>query len=560
MKNKLALISIISFFVSISLCEKNSSSDGTNDTGTKTGTSTGTNTGTSTGTGSSGPDGVDPTLVITSHSDEVYLGSGTIQIQGTASDASGISTVKVKLDAGTYENATGTENWSYDLDTTSLSDGEHSLDIIATDTTGSFAIISFTFNISSTIIAVLNNTPALFTNSADISVDVTGPDIESYKYRLDGGAWSAEIDAATAISETGLSATSHILDVIGKNIYAFWQSESSPTTHSWTIDQSVPGGTFVINNNDASTNSTSVTLDLSSISGADNMRFGNTTIERDAASWEASSSSKGFILDSTPGTRTVYGDFKDEAGNSFQTSDDIELKLSVTITVTNGDLNNNAKNPDAPAVELIAITTMYESPGYESEIVKLTEITAGTWTGELELMDTNPRTVIIFDDVFIKPHPYGGIGHQMDGSGSHSLITTDDYFSPCSGYRRNEPIPNPPIELAELVEENTNGAALSPRLPFFQMNAYLDQYIYSVPVTNNEVNVIYTNVSRGNIINVDYTTFTKADPATFCSCSKTLAYVFYYATSYVLNNTRNDALFTDTNFGDAGGSCGPRMP
>lgn len=55
--------------------------------------------------------------------------NGTTTVEGTASDADGnVSHVEVRVDDGAWTNATGTENWTYEWDTTQHEDGNHSVD------------------------------------------------------------------------------------------------------------------------------------------------------------------------------------------------------------------------------------------------------------------------------------------------------------------------------------------------------------------------------------------------------------------------------------------------
>ncbi|UCE36017.1 MAG: hypothetical protein JSW00_10685 [Thermoplasmata archaeon] len=76
-----------------------------------------------------------PTLSITSYIPEKV--SGTITIEGTASDEDGdITQVEIQIDSGSWEEAEGKTGWSFQLDTTELSDGEHTITIRATDDEG----------------------------------------------------------------------------------------------------------------------------------------------------------------------------------------------------------------------------------------------------------------------------------------------------------------------------------------------------------------------------------------------------------------------------------------
>src|SRR5882672_5214878 len=76
-----------------------------------------------------------PTVAITSPASGATV-SGTISVSGTASDSVSISSVQVAVDGGSYSNASGTNNWTFGLNTASLSNGAHSLSAKATDAAG----------------------------------------------------------------------------------------------------------------------------------------------------------------------------------------------------------------------------------------------------------------------------------------------------------------------------------------------------------------------------------------------------------------------------------------
>jgi hypothetical protein len=106
--------------------------------------------------------------------------------------------------------------------------------------------------------------------------------------------------------------------------------DTTPATRSWFVDTVVPKGTIAINGGNASTASRSVTLRLSAsdpspASGVAWMRFrnaGTTTW----SSWYDYSSSKTWTLTAGAGTKTVYVQYKDRAGNiSAAASDTIRF-------------------------------------------------------------------------------------------------------------------------------------------------------------------------------------------------------------------------------------------
>jgi Bacterial Ig domain/Immunoglobulin domain/Purple acid Phosphatase, N-terminal domain/Immunoglobulin I-set domain len=84
--------------------------------------------------------------------------SGTITVAGTASDVVGVSAVQVQIDGGTFSSASGTTNWSFGLDTASLSNAAHTISARATNVTGLTATTTVTFNVANggSIINVLN--------------------------------------------------------------------------------------------------------------------------------------------------------------------------------------------------------------------------------------------------------------------------------------------------------------------------------------------------------------------------------------------------------------------
>jgi large repetitive protein len=102
--------------------------------------------------------------------------------------------------------------------------------------------------------------------------------------------------------------------------------DASPASRSWFVDTVVPKGTISINGGAASTSSRSVTLKLSAsdpspASGVDSMRFrnGGTTTW---SSWFDYSTSKSWTLTAGAGTKTVYVQYKDRAGNNSAAASD----------------------------------------------------------------------------------------------------------------------------------------------------------------------------------------------------------------------------------------------
>ncbi len=100
--------------------------------------------------------------------------------------------------------------------------------------------------------ASLSGQPTGTTAATGGTITVAGPGIWAYQWRLDGGAWSAEVslvpaaiwagqpftgtmlDNPTPIVLSGLADGSHTLEVRGKNSAAFWQ-DTPYATATWTV-------------------------------------------------------------------------------------------------------------------------------------------------------------------------------------------------------------------------------------------------------------------------------------------------------------------------------------
>ncbi len=82
-----------------------------------------------------------PTVAITTPANGATV-SGTIPVTGTASGGVSLTSVQVAIDSGSFSNASGTSNWTFSLNTTSLSNGPHTLTAKVTDTLGNMATSS----------------------------------------------------------------------------------------------------------------------------------------------------------------------------------------------------------------------------------------------------------------------------------------------------------------------------------------------------------------------------------------------------------------------------------
>jgi phosphatidylinositol-3-phosphatase len=74
--------------------------------------------------------------------------SGTVTVSGTATDSVGIAQVQVSVDNGAPQTATGTTSWTTSINTSSLTNGTHTINVKATDTGGNVGTASITVTVS----------------------------------------------------------------------------------------------------------------------------------------------------------------------------------------------------------------------------------------------------------------------------------------------------------------------------------------------------------------------------------------------------------------------------
>jgi hypothetical protein len=187
------------------------------------------------------------------------------------------------------------------------------------------------------------NTGAQYANSANVtviaSVSDTGSGLAQMRWSNDGSTWSAWESYAASKSWALTSGNGT------RTVYAQFKDEAGNTSSSLsdtiTLDTMQPTGSVSINSGAAYATSTSITLSLSasdSGSGVAQMRFSNDGTAW--SSWESYGTGKSWTLTAGDGTKTVYAQYKDGAGNTSQNcTDTIVLTTSGptgTITINDG--------------------------------------------------------------------------------------------------------------------------------------------------------------------------------------------------------------------------------
>ncbi len=117
------------------------------------------------------PDTTPPTVTINSPTGTV---SGTVTVDATANDDVGVTAVEYRVDGGTWTAMTnaGGSRWTASLDTTTLADGSHTIEVRARDAAGNTGTDSGTFTV--------NNAPPP-PPSSSVSLDSHSEQVKRYR-------------------------------------------------------------------------------------------------------------------------------------------------------------------------------------------------------------------------------------------------------------------------------------------------------------------------------------------------------------------------------------------
>ena len=181
-----------------------------------------------------------------------------------------------------------------------------------------------------------------------VSVNATAADnvgVTGVQFLLDGtnlGAEDTTSPYSVSWNTTTASNGSHTLTARARDA-AGNSTTSTPVTV--TVDNQAPTGTVVINNGAAATNVRPVTLNLSALDAqgaVTQMRFSNTGTSFNAA--VAYAVTAPWTLTTGAGTKTVYAQFRDAAGNWSTSATDTIVLDTTAPTVTNRTATNITAN------------------------------------------------------------------------------------------------------------------------------------------------------------------------------------------------------------------------
>ncbi len=165
-------------------------------------------------------------VAITAPSNNQAL-NNTVNVTANASDANGISSVQFKLDGQNLGAAISASPYSYSWDTTSATNGNHSLTAVATNTLGQTTA-------SDPVAITVNNQPASTPNSSllpNSDLETVDPANSSRPLNWRSGKWGTNTFVNTYLS-TGHNSTRSVKTEITQytNGAAYWYNLNQPVT------------------------------------------------------------------------------------------------------------------------------------------------------------------------------------------------------------------------------------------------------------------------------------------------------------------------------------------
>jgi fibronectin type 3 domain-containing protein len=287
------------------------------------------------------PDTTYPTASITAPPAGATV-AGTVAVTANASDNVGIAGVQFKLDGVNLGPSLATSPYSYSWNTTTVSNGTHTLTAIATDTSGNATTSSSTpINVSNTVAAVPSVPTGLTATPGDAQVvlnwnaNPSTDNISHYNVYRIGQTFTGPWDQPTTTTFTNrdqvVNGTQYCYTISATNA----SGESARTaqvcaTPQAASDTTVPTVTLTSPANGATVSGSSVTI---SANASDNVGVNNVEFFVDGSLLASDTSSPySTVWNSTAvpnGTHTIMAKAYDAARNSSSST--------FTVTVNNAD-------------------------------------------------------------------------------------------------------------------------------------------------------------------------------------------------------------------------------
>ncbi len=232
------------------------------------------------------------------------------------------------------------------------------------------------------------NSGAATTNTVAVSLNLsatdTGSGVSKMRLSNDGSAWSTWEDYVVGRSWILTNGNGV------KTVYVQFRDLSMNRSVTYTdtielqVDTVAPSGTITINSGATYANTTNLTLSLwatDDLSGVSEMRLANSGSPWNA--WEPFSTSRSWTVGGSDGTKTVYAQFKDAAGNVSATASD-SIVLDTVPPTAPGTPSDAGAYTSGPSVVFNWTAASDSRSGIESYFCQV-----GTSPGSSDVLDGN---------------------------------------------------------------------------------------------------------------------------------------------------------------------------
>ncbi|HYF04895.1 MAG TPA: Ig-like domain-containing protein, partial [Patescibacteria group bacterium] len=226
-------------------------------------------------------------------------------------------------------------------------EGTHNEKVTAVDAAGNISHVTGTYVVDNTAPdTVIDSTPVTSANTPNATFTFHSTELNSsFLCQLDGGAFDACVSpkSYTALTDGQHSFVVKATDEAGN-------TDPTPASFIWSVDSTVPTGTVLINNGDAATKNTQVTLTLTCEDAGTGCAEMQISLDGmlDTETFEPFTTAKQVTLPPTDGNKTVLVLFKDTVGNvSSEASDTIILDTTAPDTVVDTAPASGATNTSA---------------------------------------------------------------------------------------------------------------------------------------------------------------------------------------------------------------------
>ncbi len=282
-------------------------------------------------------DSIQPTITISSPSNNTLLNTSTVAVSGTASDSgSGLQKVEVSVDSGTFAAATVTgTSWTFTA--SALPDGPHTITAKATDNAGNPAETSISITVDTALPSIAITSPSnnAFLNTSIVTVSgtasKTGSGLQKVEVSVDGGSFSI----ATGTTSWSF-ATSALSD--GPHTITAKATDNAGNTKEASISISVDASPPAINITSPADGHVFIASPVTIIGTAsDNIGLSKVKVKVGTGDWQPASGTNSWNATVTlsEGSNTIYAQATDTSGNIQQTS--------ITVTVVSAPSIDNVR-------------------------------------------------------------------------------------------------------------------------------------------------------------------------------------------------------------------------